>query len=544
MLNTQQTVCSVGTLEAALDLVQLARQGDTQAIATLLKRAFEKQNIIIKVNRKDQCLQILLEAAQVPEQTAAMYVIQQMMSVLQPARLSMIRVYSRRSGAAHYVWQQEFPVTYIEPVPAISSQESSAEELARAVQHDSPQRQLARKGDPDAIAAWLNDLLAGQQITAQVSWQDYRLHIILTARTVPPQTPILRWLDCELTNLDAFMIQNLVVQGRAEDSGTPAWQAEFEIGAYVQSSVESSPSLESSNSVSNSATDPVTLADSSNLSTSVQPDKAISQPIRLSPTRRTAPTPPSPKLRSQAITTQGWSALLTGFVLAILLFALAPLKLLFRGFLVMVHEVGHAITHWLFGRPAIPMIDFAFGGGLTLHFEQSWVILALIYGAIAFLMFLCRVYPRLQGIVALCTLVYSICLFTNWNLILSTFMGHGMELVAIFGCLYLAISGYFCRMAGDRAIYAMLGFFTFFCDLQFGWQLLYDTDFQAWYGEGKGGIIDNDLVILASDYFGVDLAAVVYVFLAICIMTPVLAFLLFRYEPWLRTGFRKLLVAS
>lgn len=525
-----------------MDLGQLARQGDTQAIATLLKRAFEQQGTTVKVNRQDQCLQILLEASQVPEQAAAMYVIQQMMSVLQPAGLSLVRVYGRRSGAAHYVWQQEFPVTYVESVPAVSAQDHAIGELAKSAQTDPPQRQLARKGDPEAIAAWMNSLLARQQITTQVSWQDYRLHIILTALTVPPQTPILRWLDCELTNLDAFMIQNLVVQGRVADSGTPAWQAEFELGAYIHSSVESSPPPENSTSVnSNSSTDLATLAVPSNLSTSVQPDKPISHPVRLSPTRRTAPTPPPPKLRSQAVTTQGWGALLTGLVLAVFLFALAPLKLLFRGFLVMVHEVGHAITHWLFGRPAIPMVDFAFGGGLTLHFEQSWVILALIYGAIAFLIFLCRIYPRLQGIVVLWTLAYSLCLFTNWNLILSTFMGHGMELIAIFGCLYLAISGYFCRLGGDRAIYAMLGFFTFFCDLQFSWQLLYDADFQAWYGEGKGGMIDNDLVILASEYFGVDLAAVVYFFLAICIMTPVLAFLLFRYEPWLRAGFRKLL---
>ena len=210
----------------------------------------------------------------------------------------------------------------------------------------------------------------------------------------------------------------------------------------------------------------------------------------------------------------------------------------------MVHEVGHALTHWLFGRPAIPMIDFAFGGGITLSFDQSWLILGLIYLAIAYLLWLCRVYPRLQGVLVLLTGLYSFCLFTNWNLILSTFMGHGMEILAVFSCFYLSISGYFCRMAGDRAIYAMLGFFTWFCDLQFSWQLLYDSDFQAWYDEGKGGVIDNDLVILASDYFNTNLSTVVSCFLIGCIAAPILAFLLFRYESWFRFKFSQLLVTK
>ncbi|MBD1864780.1 MULTISPECIES: hypothetical protein [Trichocoleus] len=401
-----------------MELVQLAKQGDGRAIATLLNRAFEKQATAVKVNLRGNCLQVLLEATPTPEPLAAMTLMQQVMSHIQPESLERVQVYGREIGAKTFSWQKEI--------------------------------RLQQPQQPPSIQPTLQD----RELTKQ--------------------------------------------------------------GDFEQNESQTSPCLQ-------------------------QPSATKKGKLVFYSTRRQSPSRSSTQHQPQAVTVEGWGAVLTGLGLAVILFILSPLKLLFRGFLVMVHEVGHALAHWLFGRPAIPMIDFAFGGGITLSFEQSWLILGLIYVAIAYSIWLYRVYPRLQGVLVGLAGLYSFCLLTDWNLILSTFMGHGMEVLAIFICLYLSISGYFRRMDGDRTIYAMLGFFTLFSDLQFSWQLLYDLDFQSWYEEGKGGIIDNDLVILASEYFNVDLSTVVGWLVASCITAPILAFLLFRYESWLRSAIGKLL---
>lgn len=522
-----------------MELVQLAKQGDSRAIAILLGRAFEKQGIAVRVNLKGDCLQVLLEAQPTPAPAAAVTLVQQVMWRLQPVSLERVEVYGRERGAKSFSWQQELRLQ--PPQPAASS--SSPTHTPAPSQPVHQLQKLARQGDPDAIATLLNNALAELSIAVQASWQDYSLHIFLQSPTIRDRANVLAAIDRELIALDSFLIQKLVVEGQTWGSEICEWQAEFELGTYAKAVAQSPPMATGNQAVSS----PIQELELNQTSPRLQHpaptgERTEKRVNRHSTHRQLARSPAQP--RSQAVTNEGWGAVLTGLVLAVAVFILSPLKLLFRGFLVMVHEVGHALTHWLFGRPAIPMIDFAFGGGITLSFEQSWLILGLIYLAIAYLIWLCRVYPRLQGVLVLLTGLYSFCLFTNWNLILSTFMGHGMEILAIFSCFYLSMSGYFCRLGGDRAIYAMLGFFTWFCDLQFSWQLLYDLDFQAWYDEGKGGVIDNDLVILASDYFNTNLATVVGWFLVGCIAAPILAFLLFRYEAWWRASLSKLLVTN
>jgi len=87
----------------------------------------------------------------------------------------------------------------------------------------------------------------------------------------------------------------------------------------------------------------------------------------------------------------------------------------------------------------------------------------------------------------------------------------------------------------------MLGFFTWFYDLQFSWKLIHDEDFRAFYEGGIGGVLDNDFVILATEYFQTDLAAIAQWFLIACLLSPVVAFLVLRYEAWLKRGLRTLL---
>jgi hypothetical protein len=519
--------------------MQLAKQGDGRAIATLLNRAFEKQGIAVKVNLKGRCLQVLLEATPAPEPFAAMTLMQQAMSRLQPELLERVEVYGREVGAKSFSWQQELRLQPLQS-PASGSSLATSQTPAQG----SPElRQLAQKGDPEAIAKLLNAALAELGITTQVSWQNYCLQIVLQGETIPDRASTLVAIDGELIALESFLIQKLVVQGQVKGSETQNWKEEFELGTHAKTTAPLSPNATGSQVAAPATPQALELNQTSpHLQHPFPIGEGMAKREARYASHRKNPASSPTKPRPQAVTNAGWGAVLTGFVLAVILFLLSPLKLLFRGFLVLVHEVGHALTHWLFGRPAIPMIDFAFGGGITLSFEQSWLILGLIYLAIAYGIWLCRVYPRLQGVLVLLTGLYSFCLFSNWNLILSTFMGHGMEIVAIFTCLYLSVSGYFCRMSGDRAIYAMLGFFTWFCDLQFGWQLLYDLDFQSWYDEGKGGVIDNDLVILASDYFNVDLSTIASIFLGVFIAAPILAVLAFRYESWLQAGLRKLLV--
>lgn len=347
----------------------------------------------------------------------------------------------------------------------------------------------AKEGEIQAILAVLNQTLVDRAITVKISLQSTCLRILLEADEVPNSETTIALIQEKLQEIQSDHIQSVQIMARVSGVNRSVWTETFILNA-----------------------------------------SALVTPLTDHPQISVSRS----RSRGRAIDSKGLSALLTGLILAIGLTLISPLRVIFHGFLILVHEIGHAVTHWLFGRPAIPTVNLAYGGGVTLVFDQSIFVICLVYLAIAFLAYCCRHSRFILVLLGVFTSIYSICLSTSTNLMLSTFMGHGMELIAIVVCLYLSISGYFCRSSGDRSIYSMLGFFTLFADVQFAWNLTHDLDYRAMYEGGIGGVIDNDFVILARDYFNVDLSVVANNFLVGCLIVPSIVFLAFYCEFWVR----------
>lgn len=363
----------------------------------------------------------------------------------------------------------------------------------------------AKQGNPTAIATLLNRSLQAKGITASAQLEGNCLTIELASTHPINQASAIAFIRQGLNRLQPHRIHSVLVSAQPQQAEAFAWMETFELDGMTAppgaDSVQIDPEPDST------------------------PEPIPSAPIPAHsprPSRSPRPTAPHsrPSQRQPAISTKGVEALIIGAVAAIVLFSVGFLKVLFYGAVILVHEVGHAVTHWAFGRPAIPTVNLLFGGGITLTFGQVWLLNALIYLGIGCLIYRLRRKPRLQGIAVLLTVIYTFCLLTPTNLMLAVAMGHGLELIAIAVCLYLSASGKLCRIPGDRAIYAMLGCFILFSSLEFYWKLLQDPDFREWYEGGIGGMIDNDLVILATQYFHVDLSRVVGVFLVGCLLAP------------------------
>lgn len=359
--------------------------------------------------------------------------------------------------------------------------------------------QLVQQGNEEALAQLFNQALAHKQIKTVVKLTDNYLKISLFSEQIPESWSSKILLDRELLRLHWSNPLNIQVQGYQKGSENPVWIEEFLLGTQAQAT---KPNLSNTQ----------ILTEESQKRTQINRFKLPGKPIEKA----------------------GWQAIGIGFLLAIILRSFAILRILFHGFQVIVHEIGHAIAHWLFGYPAIPAVNILYGGGITISLGQSPLVLGLIYGCFAFFLYHFRDSRRrfilLVGFVG----IYTFFLLTPLSKILMIFMGHGMELIAIVICLYFAIGGYFCRLDIERPLYAMLGFFLLFSDWENFREIIFNPDFREFYEQGIGGVIDNDFVILSRDYFNVDLSIVAGVFLVGCFFTPLVAFLLFRYEKlWL-----------
>ncbi|WP_292731597.1 DUF4429 domain-containing protein [Nostoc sp. JL31] len=89
-------------------LLELAKQGDAQAIASLMNRQLQPKGITVKVALKDACLQIMLESAQVPNQQALVAFIRKGITGLGAASIERVKVYGRQIGEEFPAWNQEF----------------------------------------------------------------------------------------------------------------------------------------------------------------------------------------------------------------------------------------------------------------------------------------------------------------------------------------------------------------------------------------------------------------------------------------------------
>lgn len=90
------------------NLVDRAKQGDPQAIATLMNRSLQPKGILARVSREGDRLRIYLEAEQVPNREALMTFVQNGVSNLRIDNISVVEVIGQQIGQDEAVWTQEW----------------------------------------------------------------------------------------------------------------------------------------------------------------------------------------------------------------------------------------------------------------------------------------------------------------------------------------------------------------------------------------------------------------------------------------------------
>lgn len=88
------------------NLLQLAKQGDVRAIAALINRQLEPKGITAKVSLKGSILQVMLEAEQVPDQTALVAFIRKGVTSLAVKAIERVKVYGRQVEEDFPAWNQ------------------------------------------------------------------------------------------------------------------------------------------------------------------------------------------------------------------------------------------------------------------------------------------------------------------------------------------------------------------------------------------------------------------------------------------------------
>lgn len=116
---------------------------------------------------------------------------------------------------------------------------------------------------------------------------------------------------------------------------------------------------------------------------------------------------------------------------------LYPLSECFHYMTVAFHEPGHALGYWLFGSPALPLIDAVHGGGVTYSIGRSHAVLAFVYALMAAGAWLLAQRKMWRGLALLgvFALLHIALLATGYDYPLAIFAGHGMEIAVCCWCI-------------------------------------------------------------------------------------------------------------
>ncbi len=83
------------------NLLELAKQGNSKAIACLLRPKLKSQGIAVKADIKKDCLIVFLESDEVPDEQASVEFIKKEVEKLGVAFLHVVKVYARQQGEYH-----------------------------------------------------------------------------------------------------------------------------------------------------------------------------------------------------------------------------------------------------------------------------------------------------------------------------------------------------------------------------------------------------------------------------------------------------------
>lgn len=245
--------------------------------------------------------------------------------------------------------------------------------------------------------------------------------------------------------------------------------------------------------------------------------------------------------KPQTLDPPAWQSLGIGLAVTLVVLVIPFLSYIFHYMITLVHELGHTVFGWLFGYPSIPAFDFVYGGGITMHRNQSSLIIVLIYILLAGLFYVFRKNHLTLLLLVAGVAGYTLAVFTSFHHLIILFMGHGTELIFAGIFFYRALSGSSIIVAVERPLYAFLAFFILFKDFRFAYQLYSSPAHRQMYAAAKGGGHWMDFSRIAREFLGVQLESVAGMFFMICLLVIPATYLFFRYKKQIFHLFSRIL---
>ncbi len=107
------------------NILELAKQGDVQAIASLMNRHLHPKGINAQVAFQNTYLEVILESPQVLNQQILVAFIRKGLTALGAASIEIVKVYGQQTGKEFPAWSKEFDLGIVEAELELEDNEQS-----------------------------------------------------------------------------------------------------------------------------------------------------------------------------------------------------------------------------------------------------------------------------------------------------------------------------------------------------------------------------------------------------------------------------------
>ncbi|AFY38336.1 hypothetical protein Lepto7376_2034 [[Leptolyngbya] sp. PCC 7376] len=196
--------------------LELARNGEAQAIATLINRNLHPKGIFAIVKYELGYLQICLEGQEMMRRASLMRFIREGLKRLDVNGVRLVRVYGRRKGESFFCWHDCF--TLSDNPPKLTDLDVTPDDV----------KQLARQGDLEAIALLLNDAISHKQWNAIVEIKDGCLKIDIHGETAPDSDAAVTLATRLIAKIRSAFFNRVEIRGYSTNPELLHWLDSFE----------------------------------------------------------------------------------------------------------------------------------------------------------------------------------------------------------------------------------------------------------------------------------------------------------------------------
>lgn len=178
-------------------ILELAKQGDPQAIATLMNRTLHTQGMNARVARQGDRLLIMTEAAQVPNRMVMTNFVRNGINGLELDSIRLIRILGKKTGDDQAAWVQELELS--EQGAAIAAPKPPAPPVSQASQVDAAAPPVIRPLPPPPPPGRMR--FSGEGLAAPAQDSPERSPDVIPKRVPPPPPPHLDGLSLGRTSV-------------------------------------------------------------------------------------------------------------------------------------------------------------------------------------------------------------------------------------------------------------------------------------------------------------------------------------------------------